>query len=84
VHERPTAIHRQDSLPVDPYLGDSSSPDAMTAAGERVSSRELESAGELLRVAKRFRLTDGKVDGFFVYRAYRWIRERHPAAAPQR
>ena len=66
---------------MDAYLGDSRSPDAMTAAGGRVSGRELESAGELLRVAKRFRLTDGKIDGFFIYWVYCWIRRRHPSLA---
>ena len=77
VVERPPTIRRPDTAPVDAHLSGSRSPDAFAANGEVVSGQELEAAGELLRVAKRLPWVGGRVDGFAVYRVYRWIRQRH-------
>jgi hypothetical protein len=48
----------------------------MTADGEIVSNAELEAAAELIRFSKRLKRGPARIDGFTLYRVYRWISAR--------
>lgn len=76
---RRSANRSRDREPVDPPIA-RRPPDAMAADGELVSNTEIEAAAEFSRALGRIGVTRGPVDGFTLFRAYRWIAGRRIAA----
>lgn len=75
-HKTPAA--GTDRKPVD-SLVTTRPPDAIAADGEVVSTMEIEAAVELSRALRRVGLEGGRLDGFALFRAYRWLTGRRIA-----